>query len=275
MHWNAWRQFACLPSLPLSSLPPFWYTLHKRCAATSLLYSWFCISALHWGIFANMDVTTIASKLCQCRFFLYFCLPNCCSPQVRGCPCNICCIAFSITPNPPCIYSSVAHIALIAKAADTISVTSTLSEYLQWDILQQVQCCAESNAISGLVSDTSTSGTALRIRWTEQSGATELWAVFKYSEATEVCQSARQGWTEQHWVRLCCATTRSDKERKWSRWRKRCTLALTRAACLKYYGVIFQAQHEVRWTLRTIKSWDNEDGSRRTFTFRAKQALFY
>ena len=86
-----------------------------------------------------------------------------------GCPCNICCIAFSITPKPPCIYSSVAHIALIAKAADTISVTSTLSEYLQWDNLQQVQCCAESNAISGLVSDTSTSGTALRIRWTEQS----------------------------------------------------------------------------------------------------------
>ena len=40
------------------------------------------------------------------------------------------------------------------------------------------------------MSDTSTSGTALRIRWTE------LWAVFNYSEATEVCQPARQEWTE-------------------------------------------------------------------------------
>ena len=173
------------------------------------------------------------------------------------------------------LLSSLAAVDDVCYNADIIGVTSTQSEYLQWDILQQVQCCAESNAISGLVSDTSTSGTALRIRWTKQSGATELWAVFNYSEATEVRQPARPRWTEQHWVRLCCATTRSDKERKWSRWRKRCTLALTRAACLKYYGVIFQAQHEVRWTLRTIKSWDNEDGSRRTFTFRAKQALFY
>ena len=39
-----------LASIVFLSLPPFWYTLHKRCAATSLLYSWFCISALHWGI---------------------------------------------------------------------------------------------------------------------------------------------------------------------------------------------------------------------------------
>ena len=30
------------------------YTLHKRCAATSLLYSWFCISALHWGILQKL-----------------------------------------------------------------------------------------------------------------------------------------------------------------------------------------------------------------------------
>ena len=88
------------------------------------------------------------------------------------------------------LLSSLAAVDDVCYNADIIGVTSTLSEYLQWDVLQQVQCCAESNAISGLVSDTSTSGTALRIRWTE------LWAVFNYSEATEVCQPARQGWTK-------------------------------------------------------------------------------
>ena len=155
------------------------------------------------------------------------------------------------------LISSLAAVDNVCNNTDTIGVTSTQSEYLQWDILQQVQCCAESNAISRLVSDTSTSGAALRIRWTEQS--------------SELCS------TTQRQQRYASQPGKSGQstERMWSRWRERCTLALTRAACLKYYGVIFQAQHEVRWTLQTIKSWDYEDGSRRTFTFRAKQALFY
>ena len=118
---------------------------------------------LHQCIGAFLETWFLQPLLPNCisaASFLYFCLPNCCSPQVRGYPCKVCCIAFAVTLKPPCIYLSVAHIALIAKGAspkffrdwlhggmlllsplaavddvcynaDIIGVTSTQSEYLQ------------------------------------------------------------------------------------------------------------------------------------------------
>ena len=84
---------------------------------------------LHQCIGAFLETWFLQPLLPNCisaASFLYFCLPNCCSPQVRGYPCKVCCIAFAVTLKPPCIYLSVAHIALIAKGASPTNKTQIL-----------------------------------------------------------------------------------------------------------------------------------------------------